>query len=435
MGFFPDPSEISSKSLPPFSSFGETEGLGEGLSGRLLDLGGSNGGPPPWDLYGEGLSARLIDVGAPTPLGLGIGVGVGLGLGFAPPPPAAIPARDQPPPNGGPGSVQYRPWESKNHPDSNGNPPTLLELGRMMAVTPPPTEMQFLNGPTPHQSNGGGSPKLPSFQSQFQHSYSAANSPAVQPHHPPPLTPTDPNGFHASGSVVANGGIQNNNNTNNNNNNNNNVRYPLVPAPVHPQRPEVHAAHPGAFVHHERVAPFAPSTNSHYPLPPTDYNIQQQQQRPANIQQGPSPVGGLLKLEADDSRSPFSSQGSLPASSNSRKKEKRKYRASSMESSSSEASDAQVPSISSTARGFKHPIHMTSNGNDTSLDGEKQSKKKRKRCGECVGCMRKDNCASCAPCRNDKSHQICKMRRCEKLTEKKIKVGLILNSILFLNVL
>lgn len=33
LGFFPDPSEISSKSLPPFSSFGETEGLGEGLSG------------------------------------------------------------------------------------------------------------------------------------------------------------------------------------------------------------------------------------------------------------------------------------------------------------------------------------------------------------------------------------------------------------------
>jgi hypothetical protein len=103
-----------------------------------------------------------------------------------------------------------------------------------------------------------------------------------------------------------------------------------------------------------------------------------------------------------------------------------------MESSSSEASDAQVPSISSTARGFKHPhIHsMTggSNGHDSSMDCDgKQSKKKRKRCGECVGCMRKDNCASCAPCRNDKSHQICKMRRCEKLTEKKIKVRLLSN--------
>lgn len=56
--------------------------------------------------------------------------------------------------------------------------------------------------------------------------------------------------------------------------------------------------------------------------------------------------------------------------------------------------------------------------------GEKQTKKKRKRCGECIGCQRKDNCGDCAPCRNDKSHQICKMRRCEKLTEKKVSVNI-----------
>jgi hypothetical protein len=55
---------------------------------------------------------------------------------------------------------------------------------------------------------------------------------------------------------------------------------------------------------------------------------------------------------------------------------------------------------------------------DSGLD--KPVKKKRKRCGECVGCQRKDNCGDCAPCRNDKSHQICKMRRCDKLTEKKV---------------
>ena len=129
----------------------------------------------------------------------------------------------------------------------------------------------------------------------------------------------------------------------------------------------------------------------------------------------------------DDSRSPFSSQGSLPTRPDGRKKEKRKYRASSLESSGSDAgSDAQVPSVSSTGvRGFKHPIHHSMTGGSESgghHNGEKQGKKKRKRCGECIGCMRKDNCASCAPCRNDKSHQICKMRRCEKLTEKKIKV-------------
>jgi len=53
------------------------------------------------------------------------------------------------------------------------------------------------------------------------------------------------------------------------------------------------------------------------------------------------------------------------------------------------------------------------------LDNDKPTKKKRKRCGECVGCQKKDNCGQCAPCRNDKSHQICKVRRCERLTEKK----------------
>ena len=58
----------------------------------------------------------------------------------------------------------------------------------------------------------------------------------------------------------------------------------------------------------------------------------------------------------------------------------------------------------------------------TSLNsGEKPAKKKRKRCGECVGCQKKDNCGDCAPCRNDKSHQICKVRRCERLTEKKVR--------------
>ena len=462
LGFFPDPSDMSSKSLPPFSSFGEADGLmGEGLSGRLLDLGGvgNGGGPPPWDLYGEGLSARLIDVGAPTPLGLGIGVGVGLGLGFAPPPPSAVPANGAPPGvNGtGPGGVQYRPWESKNHPDgpNGGNPPTLLELGRMMAVSPPPssgsfTELQLLPPPPL------GSPKLPSFQSQFQHSYTSSPSPTTVPvaivAQPP--TPSNDNGF------------LHHHNNNNNSSNNNNVtsfnggggggRYPVVPAPVHPHvRPEVNgpvvvapqppSGHPGAFVHHA----FPATTNHHYAsLPAADpvsgyqqqqhqqqqqqhqhlHMVQQQQQRHQN---GSSPV---IKLEMDDSRSPFSSQNSLPGSlrpqTDGRKKEKRKYRASSLESSGSDASDAQVPSVSSTARGFKHPTAaMTPSNGPGSNDsgdlscGEKQSKKKRKRCGECIGCMRKDNCASCAPCRNDKSHQICKMRRCEKLTEKKIKVS------------
>lgn len=148
-------------------------------------------------------------------------------------------------------------------------------------------------------------------------------------------------------------------------------------------------------------------------------------------------------------------------SSDYRKKERRKIRASSLESSTTEGSDGtnsnmdgimsgsnsmsnnpcensgQVPSISSTA-GFKshnnsshnnhNSLNNTNNNNNISMDvdeisggnSDKQVKKKRKRCGECIGCQRKDNCGDCAPCRNDKSHQICKQRRCEKLTEKKV---------------
>ncbi|XP_059216920.1 methylcytosine dioxygenase TET isoform X2 [Stomoxys calcitrans] len=110
-----------------------------------------------------------------------------------------------------------------------------------------------------------------------------------------------------------------------------------------------------------------------------------------------------------------------------RKKERRKNRANSLESSAeSEASamdvdpsnPGQVDAVSSTAN-FKSPISGLGIGDSNDGAGEKQSKKKRKRCGECIGCQRKDNCGDCAPCRNDKSHQICKQRRCEKLTEKK----------------
>uniref|UniRef100_A0A1A9W5Y6 CXXC-type domain-containing protein n=1 Tax=Glossina brevipalpis TaxID=37001 RepID=A0A1A9W5Y6_9MUSC len=122
-----------------------------------------------------------------------------------------------------------------------------------------------------------------------------------------------------------------------------------------------------------------------------------------------------------------------------RKKERRKNRAHSLESNAeSEASamdldpsnPGQVDAVSSTAN-FKSPIGSMNvvDGNESAGDKQTsmnstsvlfQSKKKRKRCGECIGCQRKDNCGECAPCRNDKSHQICKQRRCEKLTEKKL---------------
>ncbi|KAJ8921001.1 hypothetical protein NQ315_015797 [Exocentrus adspersus] len=125
-----------------------------------------------------------------------------------------------------------------------------------------------------------------------------------------------------------------------------------------------------------------------------------------------------------------------PTRNDFRKKERRKMRASSLESSvdsdgassnmemGGSENSGQVAAISSTA-GFKaHQMHVNSSVDmDTDISGgsvDKQVKKKRKRCGECIGCQRKDNCGDCAPCRNDKSHQICKQRRCEKLTEKKL---------------
>lgn len=54
-------------------------------------------------------------------------------------------------------------------------------------------------------------------------------------------------------------------------------------------------------------------------------------------------------------------------------------------------------------------------------NGEKVTKKKRKRCGECQGCLKKDNCNECGPCKSVRSHQICKMRKCDQLKTKKEK--------------
>lgn len=126
-----------------------------------------------------------------------------------------------------------------------------------------------------------------------------------------------------------------------------------------------------------------------------------------------------------------------PTRSDFRKKERRKIRASSLESSAESdgassnmeignENSGQVAAVSSTASFKQHGIPANGSVDIDDISGghaDKQVKKKRKRCGECIGCQRKDNCGDCAPCRNDKSHQICKQRRCEKLTEKKVSVA------------
>lgn len=174
------------------------------------------------------------------------------------------------------------------------------------------------------------------------------------------------------------------------------------------------------------------------PLQPDGLKIQNVGLHPTQFQNPMSTVldNGYNSLEKKING--FSTTMGSPTRSDYRKKERRKIRASSLESSATESDGAssnmeissensgQVAAVSSTA-GFKSPHQTMPTNGGMELDeisggnGDKQVKKKRKRCGECIGCQRKDNCGDCAPCRNDKSHQICKQRRCEKLTEKKVR--------------
>ncbi|XP_055946490.1 methylcytosine dioxygenase tet3-B-like isoform X2 [Argiope bruennichi] len=94
----------------------------------------------------------------------------------------------------------------------------------------------------------------------------------------------------------------------------------------------------------------------------------------------------------------------------------------------------QVPSISSTTppKIFPPipPSPISESWDDSKYyqqqeetDSEKVPRKKRKRCGECPGCLQKQNCGRCGPCRSVRSHQICKMRKCESLKTKKEKAA------------
>ncbi|KAG8440864.1 hypothetical protein GDO86_006556 [Hymenochirus boettgeri] len=55
------------------------------------------------------------------------------------------------------------------------------------------------------------------------------------------------------------------------------------------------------------------------------------------------------------------------------------------------------------------------------MEVPEESNKKRKRCGVCEPCLRKEPCGSCYNCVNrSTSHQICKMRKCDKLKKKRM---------------
>ncbi|TRY91215.1 hypothetical protein DNTS_018845 [Danionella cerebrum] len=55
-----------------------------------------------------------------------------------------------------------------------------------------------------------------------------------------------------------------------------------------------------------------------------------------------------------------------------------------------------------------------------SQDSMAAQRKKRKRCGVCGPCLKKENCGTCSNCLNRKiRHQICKLRKCDELKRRK----------------
>ncbi|XP_063220011.1 uncharacterized protein LOC134529637 [Bacillus rossius redtenbacheri] len=426
-------SKSSSSGLPPFSSFNAadvSDGLNsrltgdsfsEGLTSRLLDL-------TPWDYY-DGLTGRLMERGDGLPV-------------LVPQP-------------------QYRPWESK--------PPDGLHhdsLLKSIAPAPPSAIPAFTDNFGAPVTNAS---KLPSFQSQFtafsqEQTVTGNNGEVLTTLSAASPSPSSSSSglpsFHTLSAVNPRPG------------------YPLVPAPVqareipsiqqqflderhiqlftHTQtfgpphnQPTVTTLGNAQFHHHPHQITLAPPNSAPtllqgntlmaqnaptvltvvktepVTLVTTDYKMAPQQLTQLHHSNFQNPMGVLEANKLSDGIK-FGDSPPLRGM-DSRKKERRKVRTSSLESStesdgagsSSVESSGQVAAISSTA-GFKSPMQPSSTPSISDSEGEKPIKKKRKRCGECTGCQRKDNCGDCAPCRNDKSHQICKMRRCEKLTEKKV---------------
>lgn len=57
----------------------------------------------------------------------------------------------------------------------------------------------------------------------------------------------------------------------------------------------------------------------------------------------------------------------------------------------------------------------------SNISGKKPKRTRRKRCLECEGCRRKDNCGVCSVCTNkNATNTVCKKRRCEMLKTRPI---------------
>ncbi|XP_031342579.1 DNA N6-methyl adenine demethylase isoform X2 [Photinus pyralis] len=421
--------DVPGSHLPPFSTFsGDLDG-GAGFGSdrlftdaRLLDISS-------WDYYGE---TRLLDR---SENGLSV-------------------ISSQP---------QYRPWESK---------PIDSTSQESLRFTPSAPISTFADA-----FSQNGVPKLPSFQSQFQ----TFNEGTVVTSSEPTLTtltnltPVSPNSSPGGHLTPLNSSFHTLSAVNTRN-------YPLVPAPIqareipsiqqqflderhiqlytHPTTSlttlnnTIHSAtifptQNGAILQNNQIitTPTVVTVLKSEPANVTDLKLGTLQESDLKIQnvalhhsQFQNPMSTVLDNNGmynglDKKLNGMNTTMDSPTRNDFRKKERRKLRASSLESSAESdgassnmdmgsENSGQVASISSTA-GFKSSHHVLTGGSGMEADeisggnADKQVKKKRKRCGECIGCQRKDNCGDCAPCRNDKSHQICKQRRCEKLTEKK----------------
>ncbi|CAG0885342.1 unnamed protein product [Darwinula stevensoni] len=354
----PDPS----KELPPFSSFSEMEGLGSRLSHEGSSLPG----------FPDSLTGRFVlDLNFPFSDLYSEGLSARLvhdgpsaqqqsittptSSTNSSPPPSSTNLVDST-------NSAYRPWESKVSPDSEHKPWDTGGDGTFVTLEAPSTLAL----------------KLPSFQTQFQFS-------------PPPSRTEVSSPFQQS--------------------------YPMVAAPIQAREiPQIQQQ----FLDERQIHLFPPGQTQYA------FDGMQTQRVSSTVmktelevvhQHHPPPLHHP-PMELVPHLQPHPPPPPPPP----RKRQKRNPKSvaahlehmivGGLDPNDLCESVSQVPAVSSTAA-----HHPGLRGGD---DAEgKPVKKKRKRCGECIGCQRKDNCGDCAPCRNAKSHQICKMRRCEKLTEKK----------------
>ncbi|UYV83175.1 cxxc5 [Cordylochernes scorpioides] len=356
------------KHYPPYSYNYPTKGDGR-HTGNGMD---SDGGPPH-----EGLTARLLDKGSnavqqpshenvPTP---------------------PVPSREGTPA----GNVGYRPWEQ---------PPDGAPLDSAQVQSSPSAQQDKQGSGTATPGSRSGTPfRSQEYLSQTQlsdhgNSMDRTNTPNRPPSHM--SSGPSPESHQDSQESLENDVSEKLQRLTP-------QQQAMCPPPLH-----MSSTHPSP----RGTIQFG--TNNISQFPPNHLNVYMQGQQPFPTSPGSQrffPDPKRMKIEADSSTADF--RGPLENS-------------------------FQVPSVSSTTSRqqalplppMPHPpieqwdsLPPNPAGLPANPDLEKVPKKKRKRCGECPGCMKKDNCGECGPCKSVRSHQICKMRKCDQLKTKKERVS------------